>query len=128
MPTVLISNPEVGYSKIWTSVNIGLLNEEFSGVTSSEWRSLSGEDREIKEVFFINEWDGKVWLKKQMRPGDSVVILDYDGDSSTSGDTYHEWRVYEKEDGTFELIDTSEALKKEVQEELQKEHYQLKQC
>ena len=120
VPTVLISNPEVGYSKIWTSVNIGLLNEEFSGVTSSEWRSLSGEDREIKEVFFVNEWDGNVWLKKQMRPGDSVVILDYDGDTSTSGDTYHEWRVYEKEDGTFELIDTSEALKKEVQEELDK--------
>ena len=103
VPTLLISNPEVGYSKIWTSINIGLSSPDFSGV---------------KEVFYINEWNGKEWVKKQMRPGDSVVILDYDNDPSTSGDTYHEWRVYEHEDGTSELIDTAVALKEEFQKEI----------
>lgn len=118
VPTLLISNPEVGYSKVWTSINIGLANPEYSGVTSVFWNKLSGEDKEVKEVFYINEWNGKEWVKKQMRPGDSVVILDYDNDPSTSGDTYHEWRVYEYEDGTSELIDTAVALKEEFQEEI----------
>lgn len=118
VPTLLISNPEVGYSKIWTSVNICLANPEFSGVSSTQWSTLSGEDKEVKEVFYINEWNGKEWVKKQLRAGDSIVILDYDGDPSTSGDTYHEWRVYEYEDGTSELKDTAEALKEEIQKEL----------
>ena len=118
VPTVLISNPETEYSQVWTSINIGLSNPEFSGVSSSEWNTLSGEDREIKEVFYINEWNGIEWVKKQIRPGDSVVILDYDDDPSTSGDTYHEWRVYEYEDGTSELIDTAVALKEEFQKEI----------
>jgi hypothetical protein len=118
VPCVLISNPELKYSKVWTAINIGFTNPNYGGVTSDSWSGLTGEDREIKEVFFINEWNGEEWVKKQMNPGDSVVIIDYDGDPSTSGDTYHEWRVYEYEDGTSELKDTAEALKEEIQKEL----------
>lgn len=118
VPTVLISNPETKYCKVWTSVNIGF--KEFGGVTSEEWKWASDSVKGVKEVYFVNEWTGKQWLKKQMVAGDSVVILDYDNDPSTSGDTYHEWRVYEYENGTQELIDTAEALKEEFKEEIEK--------
>ena len=118
VPCVLISNPRTNYSKIWTSVNIGFTEGQYSGTTCSEWSALSGDDREFKDVYYINEWNGAEWVKKAMNPGDSVVILDYDCDPSTSGDTYHEWRVYENEDGTSELIDTAEALKEEFQKEI----------
>ena len=121
VPCVLIANPELDYSKIWTSVNIGFTEEQYSGVTSDEWYTLvDGEDREDKEVYFINEWNGSQWIKKEMNPGDSVVILDYDNDSSTTGDTYHEWRVYLHEDGTAELIDTAVALKEEFRKEIER--------
>lgn len=118
VPCVLISNPELNYSKIWTAINIGFTEPQYSGVTSDTWSSLTGEDREIKEVFYINEFNGNDWVKKPMNLGDSVVILDFDGDPSTSGDTYHEWRVYETSAGTVELIDTAEALKEEFQKEI----------
>ena len=119
IPCVLISNPDLKYNKVWTAINIGFTEPQFSGVSSSDWDVLENEeDRKVKELYYINEWNGIKWIKKPMRPGDSIVILDYDGDISTSGDTYHEWRVYETSAGTVELIDTSEALKEEFQEEI----------
>lgn len=117
VPCVLISNPDTNYSQIWTSVNIGFTNPEFDGKRGKQWNKLVDEDREKQDLYFINEWNGAEWVKKQMRPGDSVVILDYDNDPATSGDTYHEWRVFEVEDGVYELIDTVEALKKEFSKE-----------
>lgn len=117
VPCVLISNPDTNYSQIWTSVNIGFTNPEFDGKRGKQWNKLVDEDREKQDLYFINEWNGAEWVKKQMRPGDSVVILDYDNDPATSGDTYHEWRVYEVEDGVYELIDTVDALKKEFSKE-----------
>ena len=117
VPCVLISNPDTNYSQIWTSVNIGFTNPEFDGKRGKQWNKLVDEDREKQDLYFINEWNGAEWVKKQMRPGDSVVILDYDNDPATSGDTYHEWRVFEVEDGVYELIDTVDALKKEFSKE-----------
>ena len=125
IPTILITNPETKYSKIWTSVNVGFDNPVFSGVSSSEWNVLSGEDREVKEAYFTNEWNGVEWIKKEMRIGDSVVVLDFDNSGATSGDTYHEYRVYLKEDGTPDLIDTSEALKREFQKEIDELHEEI---
>ena len=118
VPCVLISNPREHYSKVWTSVNIGFTEGQYSGTTCEEWSGITGDDREFKEVYYINEWNGEKWVKKTMNPGDSVVILDYDGDTSTSGDTYHEWRVYDNGDGTVKLVDTAEALKEEFQKEI----------
>ena len=117
IPCVLISNNDTNYSKVWTSVNIGF--KEFGGVASDEWSGATNADRNLKEYYYINEWTGEEWVKKQMNPGDSVVILDYDNDPATSGDTYIEWRVQENEDGTQELIDTTEIIRREFKEELE---------
>ena len=119
LPCVLVSNPDLKYNKVWTAINIGFTEGQYSGVSSSDWDELENEeDRKVKELYYINEWNGLEWVKKPMNPGDSIVILDYDGDPSTSGDTYHEWRVYETSAGTVELIDTAEALKEEFRKEL----------
>ena len=119
IPCVLVSNPDLEYNKVWTAINIGFTEPQYSGVSSSDWDELENEeDRKIKELYYVNEWNGLEWVKKPMNPGDSIVILDYDGDPSTSGDTYHEWRVYETSAGTVELIDTAEALKEEFRKEL----------
>lgn len=121
VPCVLISNPELDYNKIWTSINIDFNEPQYSGVSSNEWYELKDEeDREIKVVYYINEWTGVEWIKKPMNLGDSIVIIDFDNDHSTSGDTYHEWRIYETSAGTVELIDTAEVLKEEVRKELER--------
>lgn len=115
VPCVLITNEDTDYSQVWTSINIGF--SEVGGVTSDEWNNL--EDAiSTKGVYFINEWDGSEWIKKQMVPGDSVVIADFDNNSGTTDDRYHEWRVYTEDDGTQVLKDTAEALKEEFQEAL----------
>ena len=117
VPCVLISNPDTEYSKIWTSINIGFPDDKFSGVTGEEWSGLTEEDREYSERFYINEWNGAEWVKKQMKEGDSVVLIEGIEDESGNTAYNHEWRVYKNEDGQYELIDTLVALKDEFKEE-----------
>lgn len=121
VPCVLITNEDTNYSQVWTSVNIGFktINEKTIGVVKDDWNEICFEDAiSTKGVYFINEWDGSEWIKKQMVPGDSVVIADFDNNSGTTDDRYHEWRVYTEDDGTQVLKDTAEALKEEFQEAL----------
>lgn len=116
IPCTLIANKDTEYKQIWTSVNVGF--KGFHGVESDEWIGVDPSESGNKAVYFINEWNGKEWLKKEMNVGDSVVIIDYDNDPTTTGDTQIEWRVVENEDGTLELIDTTELIKKEFGKEL----------
>lgn len=111
--TTLIQSPydDCDYTKIWTSQNLYDSTPELSGVTSDQWSAATGEIRQVKDVFFINEFDGYKWVKKLMKDGDSIVITDYrNGDEVIP---YHEWRVINDE-----LVDTLAALKKEIEEEL----------
>ena len=118
VPCTLICNEETDYAGVWTSINLGLTQPEFSGVTSQQWSAATETEMGVTDVYYINEWDGCKWVKKAMLPGDSVVILDYDNDPSTSGDTYHEWRLYDLGGGKQELIDTAVALKEEFKDAL----------
>ena len=77
--------------------------------------------------FFYNAWDGNQWHKKLMREGESVVLLYEDFETGcdtaatpyvTSANTNHEWRVFvNPQTGLDELIDTVEALKREMDKE-----------
>ena len=118
MPCVFISNKETGYSKIWTSVNVGFKNPEFSGATAQEWETVTGRDRGVEIVFYVNEWDGTKWNKKLMTEGDSIVIMNTEDESGETAYN-HEWRIY-KYDGIEEpvLVDTAVAIKEEFQEEI----------
>lgn len=117
MPVVLLTNDETGYSKLWTSINVGFSEEQYGGVSSKEWSAATGSERGHEIIYYINEWDGKEWHKKQMSEGDSIVLLD--GGKDESGNTIynHEWRIYSGETGPM-LIDTAEAIKGEFQKEI----------
>lgn len=117
MPVVLITNDEIGYSKLWTSINVGFSEEQYDGVYSKEWSAATGSERGHEIIYYINEWDGKEWHKKQMSEGDSIVLLD--GGKDESGNTIynHEWRIYSGETEPM-LIDTADALKEEFQKEI----------
>ena len=117
MPVVLITNDETGYSKLWTSINVGFSEEQYGGVSSKEWSAATGSERGHEIIYYINEWDGKEWHKKQMSEGDSIVLLD--GGKDESGNTIynHEWRIYSGETEPM-LIDTADALKEEFQKEI----------
>ena len=119
VPCVLISNPDTKYSKIWTSVNIGFPEEQFNGVIGDQWSGLTEEDREYSERYYINEWNGAEWVKKQMKEGDSVVLIEGIPDVSGNSAYNHEWRVYKTEDNEYELIDTLSALKEEFSKEFE---------
>ena len=77
--------------------------------------------------FYYNAWDGNRWHKKLMREGESVVLLYEDFETGcdtaatpyvTSANTNHEWRVFvNPQTGLDELIDTVEALKREMDKE-----------
>lgn len=81
-PTVLIRIPESNYIKIWTSANF--YDEDLDYIEVD----FGGYDYDsLVEVYYINEWDGTKWVKKQLSEGDSVVILNKDGIE------YREWRL-----------------------------------
>lgn len=118
VPVVLISNPETDYSKVWTSINIGFLEPQYRGVSSNKWDKVSDDERGYRELYFINEWDGSKWIKKEMSEGDSVVLIDGGLDENGELIYNHEWRVYRIDDKHVELIDTAVAMKKEFQQVL----------
>ncbi len=117
MPVVLLTNDETGYSKLWTSINVGFSEEQYGGISSKEWSAATGSERRYEIFYYINEWDGKEWHKKQMSEGDSIVL--FNGGKDESGNTIynHEWRIYSGETGPM-LIDTAEAIKGEFQKEI----------
>ena len=67
------------------------------------------------EKYFINEWDGEKWVKKMMKEGDSVVII-----NSPDGSHNHEWRVYKKDENNDILVDTVDGLINEISSETKK--------
>ena len=71
--TVLM--PSVAHGKaIWTSVNISLAE---CGCDCSCTYVLpnNGQGMEYSKKYFINEWTGKEWLRKELCDGESVVVI-----------------------------------------------------
>lgn len=106
-------------NQIWTTTNLY--------TTKRENRDLidNGEDQNYIQCilndatgenvgYFINEWDGSNWHKKQLNEGDSIVILD-SSPSSDENAKYKEWRLI---DG--ELYDFEESLNKKIEESEEK--------
>ena len=81
-PTVMIRD-EKGI-KIWTKINV---YDEDEGLDSIDVNFNGADVSDAQTVFYVNEWDGEKWVKKQMREGDSVVILQKDDTE------YREWRL-----------------------------------
>ena len=60
---------------------------------TEKWDEINTNSTGKEAGFYVSEWDGKRWIKRQMRNGETVVIKDYDGDHSTGEDQYKEWML-----------------------------------
>ena len=100
-PTELVNGicDDKPYSKIWTKINVYNTDPALNGIRSTEWDEINGQDKGVKFIFFVNEWDGKEWLKKAIDEGDSVVIANHNNKQ------FHEWRLI-----NGELVDTLDAV------------------
>ena len=80
-PTVMMPSVKNGHS-IWTSVNISL------GCGCGRIEPNNGLSLANTTKFYLNEWDGKEWLRNELKEGESVVI-----NKSPNGQTNAEYRV-----------------------------------
>ena len=67
-PTVLMPSESKGKA-VWTAVNLS--------VTGKHYRELvpnHGQDMTFVTKYFIEEWNGKEWVRNEFKEGDSVVV------------------------------------------------------
>ena len=80
--TVLMPSIKSGKT-IWMSTNVAFSNRYYGPVVPNNGMNLT-----YTKKFFVNEWDGKRWLKNELRNGDSIVIL-----KAPTGEDNVEYRV-----------------------------------
>lgn len=73
-PTVLLPSETApsGFA-IWTAVNVSFNNERYNPCKPN-----NGLDITSHKSYFINEWNGFDFVRKEMQEGDTVVILNND--------------------------------------------------
>ena len=71
--TVLMPSIEHGKA-IWTSVNISLADCGCDCCCKYVLPN-DGQGMEYSKKYFINEWTGKEWLRKELADGESVVVI-----------------------------------------------------
>ena len=79
--TVLMPSMKHGKS-IWTSINISIGD---CGCGCKHILPNDGQGMEYTKKYFINEWTGREWLRKELLDGESVVVIGKDK-------TYAEYR------------------------------------
>lgn len=68
-PTVLMPSQKNGKS-IWTAINIYATKKHYKTLIPNNGLGIS-----FTKKYFIDEWDGKNWIRKEMKEGESVVII-----------------------------------------------------
>lgn len=67
-PTVLLPSVQRGKS-IWTAVNIYIARKHYKTLIPNNGIGIT-----FTKKYFIDEWNGKTWLRNELKEGDSVVI------------------------------------------------------
>lgn len=100
-PTTLI--PET--NQIWTSINVYATKKQIIDLSKGEnFIEVNKENADFENVqttFYINEWDGNEWVKKELKEGDSIVITQRDIDDGITR-YYRRWFVKDGELQSFE--------------------------
>lgn len=100
-PTTLI--PET--NQIWTSINVYATKKQIIDLSKGEnFIEVNKENADFENVqttFYINEWDGNEWVKKELKEGDSIVITQRDIDEGITR-YYRRWFVKDGELQSFE--------------------------
>lgn len=97
-PTVLMPSTKNG-SAIWTAINIDLTNSDYKGLMPNV-----NDESVLVNKYYINEWNGKKWVRNELKEGETVVIK-----HSDNGDDCVEYRVI---NGI--IVNTSSILYNEV--------------
>ena len=80
--TVLMPSQKKGKT-IWTSTNIALPNKCYNPILPNNGMGIT-----LTKRYFLNEWDGKKWLKNELQEGESVVII-----NAPNGNSNIEYRL-----------------------------------
>ena len=99
-PTVLCD--KVG--QIWTSINVYATKNQFVDLIKGFNYVdvvVEGDTTGIQDTFYINEFNGNEWIKKELKEGDSIVILSRDIEDGVTK-YYRKWTVKDGELTSFE--------------------------
>ena len=96
--TVLMPSQKKGKA-IWTATNIALPNNCYKPIYPNDGMGVV-----LTKKYFINEWDGRKWLKNELSEGESVVI-----EHAPNGNSCIEYRIV-----NGDLISTSNAIYEQV--------------
>lgn len=100
--TVLMPSQKKGKA-IWTSVNIALSNKCYNPVIPNDGMGIT-----YTKKYFLNEWDGRKWLKNEISEGESVVI-----EQAPNGCTSMEYRIVKGD-----LVSTSYSIYEKVMSDI----------
>lgn len=101
--TVLM--PSIKHGKaIWTSVNISIGD---CGCGCKHILPNDGQGMEYVKKYFINEWTGKEWLKKELLDGESVVVIE-EGNKNSNDKLDKAYTEYRNVNG--ELVDVASLI------------------
>ena len=101
--TVLM--PSVKHGKaIWTAINISIGD---CGCGCKHILPNDGQGMEYVKKYFINEWTGKEWLKKELLDGESVVVIE-EGKKSSHDKLDKSYTEYRNVNG--ELVDVASLV------------------
>ena len=103
--TVLLpsENSSNGF-QIWTDVNVSFNNCEYCPVLPNNGLDVPVESK--YPSFYLNEWMGFSWLKREIREGETVVLK-----TGLNGESFVEYRLQQGE-----LVDTANEVYTEVVE------------
>ena len=99
-PTVLCDRA----NQVWTSVNVFATKNQIQQLIKDFNYTdvvVSGDTTGINDAFYINEFNGNEWIKKELKEGDSIVIIQRDIDSGITK-YYRRWIVKDGELVSFE--------------------------
>lgn len=90
--------------QIWTSVNLYVSKNQLSGLEKGfNYVDVvtDGDTSNIEKAFYINEYNGNEWVKKELKEGDSIVIFSKDIEDGITK-YYRKWTVKDNELVSFE--------------------------
>ncbi len=101
--TVLM--PSIKHGKaIWTSINVSIGD---CGCGCKHILPNDGQGMEYVKKYFINEWTGKEWLKKELLDGESVVVIE-EGNKNSNDKLDKAYTEYRNVNG--ELVDVASLI------------------
>ena len=108
------------HSLIWTMINVAIpISHEKEYRYPTVWEQYADETgyKNVQPGYFICEWNGNEWKKRQMLDGESVIILDSDSLDGTDDNEkeYAEYRVeWDENLEEYILVDVLDVFRQEV--------------